>query len=402
METAAQPHLRGESWTAAQPQLRGESSTAGRPQLASAAAEHADDWFTAPRSRVAALLAFFVLSEAAGILRSGARAYFYRTGAVCICPQLLAPGEEGWSGSRYCGDADAVILHATRLSSDLLLLQLGLDVLVTPLFAALADKWSCVGVIAFHIAAGCLALAGYAATAAHVPAAAEAWLTEREGEGDWDLASPLPLNGTNCTADAQSVLPTELLLPSTVLAGFAGATLTAPSTALVLRMAAARRRGLAALVMLALRGVGALLGSVATLGLITCALEDYAAAFVALACVQAAVALPLAHVGDGGDGGGGEPSSPPSLLGCCSSARRHARRACAALLPAVRDLARLLARSRWLPQVLVSTSCSAFGVVGAASLLPSFVQARGSPSPPPPPCRLCHVLRHRHTLHPRL
>ena len=200
METAAQPHLRGESWTAAQPQLRGESSTAGRPQLASAAAEHADDWFTAPRSRVAALLAFFVLSEAAGILRSGARAYFYRTGAVCICPQLLAPGDEGWSGSRYCGDADAVILHATRLSSDLLLLQLGLDVLVTPLFAALADKWSCVGVIAFHIAAGCLALAGYAATAAHVPAAAEAWLTEREGEGDWDLASPLPLNGTKYTS----------------------------------------------------------------------------------------------------------------------------------------------------------------------------------------------------------
>ena len=183
-----------------------------------------DRWFAVSGSRVAALLLFFVLSETAGILRSGARTYFYRTGAVCDCPQLLAPGAEGWSGSSYCGDNDAVIGFATRLSANLLFLQVGVDFLFTPVFAALADKWSCVGVIAIHIGVSCLALAGYSATANQLPAAASAWHTEHHGMWDagagWDLEHPLAVNGTNCTADdVHDVLPLKWLIPSTVLTG---------------------------------------------------------------------------------------------------------------------------------------------------------------------------------------
>ena len=231
-------------------------------------------WFTVSGRRVASLLLFFVLSETAGVLRSGARTYFYRTGAVCNCPQLIAPGEDGWSGSSYCGDSDGVIGFATRLSANLLFLQVGVDFLFTPVFAALADKWSCVGVIAIHIGVGCLALAGYSATAKQLPAAASAWHTEHHGVWDsragWDLEHPLAANGTNCTADdVEHVLPLTLLIPSTVLSGLAGATLGAPSMALVLAIASPLRKGTAALVMLALRGVGALLGSIGAIVLIT-------------------------------------------------------------------------------------------------------------------------------------
>ena len=112
------------------------------PERNEHAPEEEDAWFTASRPRVSALLLFFVLSEAAGLLRSGARTYFYRTGAVCNCPQLVEPGQDGWSGSRYCGDDDAVILFSTRLSANLLFIQLGVDMLFTPVFSALADKWS--------------------------------------------------------------------------------------------------------------------------------------------------------------------------------------------------------------------------------------------------------------------
>ena len=198
-------------------------TTAGISAATSAATSAEEDaWFTASGSRVAALLLFFVLSETAGVLRSGARTYFYRTGAVCDCPQLLAPGTDGWSGSSYCGDNDAVIGFATRLSANLLFLQVGVDFLFTSVFAALADKWSCVGVIAIHIGVSCLALAGYSATAKQLPAAASAWHTEHHGMWDdgagWDLEHPLAVNGTNCTADdVQNVLPLTLLIPSTVL-----------------------------------------------------------------------------------------------------------------------------------------------------------------------------------------
>ena len=181
-----------------------------------------DAWFTASRSRVTLLLLFFVLSETAGVLRSGARTYFYRTGAVCDCPQLLEPGADGWSGAPYCGDSDAVIEFGTRLSANLLFLQLGVDFLFTPVFAALADKWSYVGVIAIHIGVSCLTLGGYSATAAQLPAAANVWHAEHhamwDDETGWDLEHPRAINGTNCTTDdVQDVLPFTLLIPSTVL-----------------------------------------------------------------------------------------------------------------------------------------------------------------------------------------
>jgi len=115
--------------------------------------------------------------------------------------------------------------------------------------------------------------------------------------------------------------------------------------------------------------------------LITQALEDYTACFAALCVLQAAVALPLVGVGDKAGGGppaaaGPEGGRPPSALrAAAAAALRHARRACAALRPALRDLWQLLARSRWLPQVLACVLLSTFGFVGAASILVSFVQA---------------------------
>jgi len=90
------------------------------------------------------------------------------------------------------------------------------------------------------------------------------------------------------------------------------------------------------------------------------ALEDYTVCFATLCVLQAAVALPLAgvpqRVGDGppppaaGLEGGRAPSA---LRAAAAAALHHARRACAALRPALRDLWQLLARSRWLPQVRV-------------------------------------------------
>jgi len=94
----------------------GDSAAAGdsaAPNTAGGGAEGNDTrWFTAPPRRVRALLVFFVIAGAAGGLRGTLRTYFYRTAAVCDCPQLKSPGDEGWSGSKFCGDADAVILFA--------------------------------------------------------------------------------------------------------------------------------------------------------------------------------------------------------------------------------------------------------------------------------------------------
>ena len=90
------------------------------------------------------------------------------------------------------------------------------------------------------------------------------------------------------------------------------------------------------------------------------ALEDYTVCFAVLCVLQAAVALPLAGVGDGPPPAegleGGRISSV--LRAVASGALHHARRACAALRPALRDLWQLLARSRWLPQVLAHAARS--------------------------------------------
>ena len=84
------------------------------------------------------------------------------------------------------------------------------------------------------------------------------------------------------------------------------------------------------------------------------ALEDYTVCFAVLCVLQAAVALPLAGVGEGPPPAAGLEGgrAPSALRAAAAGALHHARRACAALLPALRDLWQLLARSRWLPQVL--------------------------------------------------
>ena len=100
--------------------------------------------------------------------------------------------------------------------------------------------------------------------------------------------------------------------------------------------------------------------------------------FAVLCVLQAAVALPLAGVGDGpppaeGLEGGRIPSA---LRAVASGALHHARRACAALQPALRDLRQLLARSRWLPQVLAHAARSVVCARTAVQLLYSFIHGR--------------------------
>ena len=89
------------------------------------------------------------------------------------------------------------------------------------------------------------------------------------------------------------------------------------------------------------------------------AVEDYTVCFAVLCVLQAAVALPLAGVGRSpppaaaSAGLEGSRGRVPSMLrAAATGALHHARRACAALPPALRDLWELLGRSRWLPQVL--------------------------------------------------
>jgi hypothetical protein len=104
------------------------------------------------RRRRAVMLYAFLMSGCA-VARAVPNLYFYRSGYSCAAPQTVAAGGVGWSGSRHCGDADGVIGDAQRLSSTLLPLQLGIEVVATPLFSALADHWNYRGVSA--LGAGC-------------------------------------------------------------------------------------------------------------------------------------------------------------------------------------------------------------------------------------------------------
>ncbi len=103
--------------------------------------------------------------------RSVPSLYFYRTGFACTDEQDEGPGDEGWSGSAYCGDADGVIGAAQRLVSLLVPVQMAVEaratrrcaslparsvcmrprprpqVLAMPPLTALADRWSYTGVV---------------------------------------------------------------------------------------------------------------------------------------------------------------------------------------------------------------------------------------------------------------
>ena len=111
------------------------------------------------------------------------------------------------------------------------------------------------------------------------------------------------------------------------------------------------------------------------------ALEDYTVCFAVLCVLQAAVALPLAGVGEGPPPAAGLEGgrAPSALRAAAAGALHHARRACAALLPALRDLWQLLARSRWLPQVLAHaarTLCVVCARTACALTNPAHAGAR--------------------------
>ena len=63
--------------------------------------------------------------------RSVPSLYFYRTGFACTDDQDEGPGDEGWSGSAYCGDADGVIGAAQRLISLLVPVQMAVEARAT-------------------------------------------------------------------------------------------------------------------------------------------------------------------------------------------------------------------------------------------------------------------------------
>ena len=125
------------------------------------------------RRRRRAVLLFALLMSGCAVVRAVPMLYFYRSGYSCAAPQTVEAGGVGWSGSRHCGDADRVIGDAQRLSSTLLPLQLVIEVVATPLFAALADHWNYRGVSALGAACNVGGLALLAVTAAAASAAAD-------------------------------------------------------------------------------------------------------------------------------------------------------------------------------------------------------------------------------------
>ena len=102
----------------------------------------------AQQRRRRALMLFAGLSTVCGISRSAPMLYFFRTGYACAQPPTSEAGDEGWSGSEYCGDPHSVIGAAQKLSSTLLPIQLCVELIATPVFSALADNWNYRGVVA--------------------------------------------------------------------------------------------------------------------------------------------------------------------------------------------------------------------------------------------------------------
>lgn len=53
---------------------------------------------------------------------------------------MLNSSDDNWSGSVYCGDKDAVLEKAQRFTSYLVPVQLGLETILAPILAAIADR----------------------------------------------------------------------------------------------------------------------------------------------------------------------------------------------------------------------------------------------------------------------
>lgn len=223
------------------------------------------------RTQLRAILFFVFYYQLISALRSGPLLYFYRTGYACERESNDGPGDDDWSGSEFCGDKESVIGAAQRFASVFLLpLQLVVEVVATPILAAVADRRSYVSVIVVGVAFATIGNLLLAITAALLPDAADAY--EEDGEGRIFL-----------TRDGvKLIMPLGTLIAARIALGISGSAVTAPSGGVVISMAppAAEEdrgpggaavsdatnptgalRGRYLMMMLAIRGCGGGLGS---------------------------------------------------------------------------------------------------------------------------------------------
>ena len=326
------------------------------------------------RRRRRAVMLYAGLMAGCAVARSAPLLYFYRSGYSCAAPQTTAPGVEGWSGSRHCGDAHRVIGDAQRLSSRLLPLQLGIEIIATPLFSALADHWSYRGVSALGAGCNVGGLALLAATAAATAAAAAA-------EPHPSASPPVAEPSGNATT---LLLPLGTLCTARLLLGIGGSSVPAATSALFISMSPADQRGSAMVVLLCVRAAGMTAGAILGLGLIRLNLEDYVVCWLALTCLGLVAAAPLlcaaaprsaeAHRAPA------TPTAPATTATTGTSAASAVRAApwpCALLggaIQLVRGLRELLRRPL-LRVLMLSSGLIMFGWVGPASIIASYVQS---------------------------
>ena len=234
------------------------------------------------RRRRRAVMLFAGLMAGCKVARITPLLYFYRSGYSCAAPQTVVSGVEGWSGSRHCGDAHRVIGDAQRLSSTLLPLQLGIEILATPLFSALADHWSYLGVSALGAGCNVGGMALLAATAAAATAAA--------AEPHPSASSPVAEPSGNATT---LLLPLGTLCTARLLLGIGGSSVPAATSALFISLSPAAERGSAMVALLCVRAAGMTAGAILGLGLVRLNLEDYLVCWLALACLGLVAAAPL-------------------------------------------------------------------------------------------------------------
>ena len=340
------------------------------------------------RRRRRAVMLFAGLMSGCAVARSGPLLYFYRSAYSCAAPQTAAPGVEGWSGSRHCGDAHLVIGDAQRLSSTLLPLQLGIEIVATPLFSALADHWSYRGVSALGAGCNVGGLALLAATAAAATAAA--------AEPHPSASPPVAEPSGNATT---LLLPLGTLCTARLLFGIGGSSVPAATSALFISLSPAAERGSAMVALLCVRAAGMTVGAVLGLGLVRLNLDDYLVCWLALTCLGLVAVAPLlcaaAPRGAEAHRAPATPTAPTAPAAPTASATtattsttatsvtpaaaavRAAPWPCALLGGATQLVGGLreLLRRPLLRVLMLSSGLIMFGWVGPASIIASYVQS---------------------------
>lgn len=332
---------------------------------------------------------FAGLSTLCGISRSAPMLYFFRTGYACEQPPTSGPGDEGWSGSEYCGDPHSVIGAAQRLSSTLLPMQLCVELIATPFFSALADNWNYRGVVAIGAVLNVVGIGLLALTAA-------------EGSAAADRYTPDAGSDANATT---LLLPLGTLCSARIMLGISGSAVPAAAGALFLSLYPEPQRGDTMVKLLSVRAVGASAGAALGLTLVRLYLSDYTMCWLALTVLAAVAAAPLYWVRQPAAHERLAPppsssSSAPKLsagavddtealrLGRPSGMGGVCGRVCggvsggggggggvrAAATTLGRSLAELL-RVPLMRVLLVSVTLLVFGWVGAASILTSYMQS---------------------------